>query len=101
MVKGISSVLSTSCYSVLGHLLLQLLCLVVVELTLLILTHRPDAKLHLHRRFLHRLELGTLRLVCVHGTGRHCIVSWLGLCDNWLMLMWKRCSRNALRRSVL
>ena len=87
-----SSILSTSCNSGLVICSCTLLCLVVVELTLLILAHRPDAKLHLHRRSLHRLGLDTLPLVCVHGMGRRCMLSW------WLTLLCKRCSRNALRR---
>ena len=48
-----------------------------------------------------RLELNTLPLVCARGMGRRCTLSWLGLCDGWLMLMYKRCSRNAMRMRVL
>ena len=70
----------------------------VVELTLPFLAHKPDANRHLHRRSLFRLWLNTLG-VCSRDR-RRCIFSWLGLCDSWLMLMCKRCSRNALRMRV-
>ena len=72
---------------------------IVVELALPFLAHKPDANRHLHRRSLYRLGLNTLPLVSARGT-RGCFLSWLGVCDSWLMLMCKRCSRNALWMSV-
>ena len=69
------------------HLLVHLLCFFVVELSSADSSHTDQTP-----SFIFTVapcigsRLDSLHLVCAHGIGHRCILSWLGLCDNWLML---------------